>query len=130
MKATKKGNKWFLMGMLGVVLVFGLVVVGCGDGNGGGSTFDSALVGVWIRSDDALSGITRIEFTSTGSGKCGEDDDDLDDITATTSGTTLTITTEGYTIEPLTYAIEGATLTISGGTSTFGDFLNGTYTKQ
>jgi hypothetical protein len=78
-------NKRFWLGMLVMVLVFGMTVVGCDDGstNGGGGT-DSALNGTWVDDEEGMElKLNNGNWEASGFMKG----------TYTTSGSNMTITT-------------------------------------
>jgi hypothetical protein len=62
MKRTK-----FLSGMLAMALVFGMAVVGCDSGGGGGGNAPDSVVGIWeAPATGAYSGSTlRVTFAAT-----------------------------------------------------------------
>ena len=49
-------NKRFWLGILVVVMVFGMTIVGCDDGSTGGT--DHALIGTWINDNDSKFEVT------------------------------------------------------------------------
>jgi len=94
-------NKKFWLGMLVIVLVFGMMVLGCGGGN--------RLQGTWVSSYGGV--ITFGSNTVTWDGDTG---------TYSTKGNDLTLTIEGVSITG-TYSIDGDILIVSfmGETETF-----------
>jgi hypothetical protein len=128
-------KKLFLLGMFGMVLTFGIVVIGCDNGSGGGGGGGGApsLDGTWSKSDDSAIRFNGGNLQSTGN------------ITATNvnwtlegtyqySSPTLTVTPppSGGVVQSAlvgTAVINGIQLTISGFTGTAAG-LNGSWTKQ
>jgi hypothetical protein len=114
-----KKNKLFIMGMLAVMLAFGLVLAGCktdsddGGGSGDGNR-DSKLVAKWYASqfsanEDTINGLL---FELKGDGKLFLVTADAS-TTWTTSGGKITTNYAGG-VGTVDYAIEGTILTITG----------------
>ena len=114
-KKMAKRKNW--LGILVIVLVFGMTVVGCDDGSGDANP----LIGEWYYSDSG----TGSSITFTSDGKLLFNGDDIG-YTYTVSGSTLTVNALGQTFGKTTFSISGKTLTID---SIFIPITQNTYYK-
>jgi hypothetical protein len=129
-KGKKMANKRFLWGMLAIVLVlvFGMTVVGCGDGSSSNDN-DGSLDGTWNMNS----------YSITISGNTCHLHDGLDVYKGTVSydGSSFTYNVTHYWDDawiPYSYSLHG-NYTLSGTSLTFSisgdyDFLSGVWTKQ
>jgi len=104
-------NRKNWLGLLVIVLVFGMMVVGCGDGGDGGSG-SNPLIGKWYYTQETADAGTyeeAYEFTSDGKLLISGTDQGF---TYTVSGKTLTVNTSGVAVGTTTFSITGTELTI------------------
>ncbi|GBU29274.1 hypothetical protein R84B8_02838 [Treponema sp. R8-4-B8] len=115
-------NRKIWLGILVIVLVFGMTVVGCEDDLGG----NSPLVGKWYYSQDAAnSGKDEEAYEFTSNGKLlilGKDTG----FTYTVSGDTITVKISGREFGTTTFSISGKELELS---NAYPPLSAGTYYK-
>jgi len=126
-------NKKFWLGILVMVLVFGMTVVGCDDDStSGGSGNDGSLNGTWINTPFSLI-ISESDYTSKYNGvNYGKG-------TVSYNGSTLTLKSTHSWVDSSwspfsetvtgSYSLSGNTLTVSGIQGRYSD-MNGAWTKQ
>ena len=108
-------NKRIRFCMLVMVLVFGMMVVGCNGGNNSNSNLDSALFGTWVHVED------EDVFTFNRNGTYSWDwDGDIETGTWSTSEGIITFTYDG-TSDFASYTFSGGNLYLDG---------DGPYVKQ
>jgi len=104
-------NKKYLLGMLAMVLVFGVAFLGCDNPtNGGNSGTGTGIFGTWDSNDGGLS--STLIFNSNGTFQIYSSVSGWNDGVWSASGGFLTVNSPGVMSGSHSHSISGNTLTI------------------
>jgi hypothetical protein len=117
-RISMKQNKFLVLGILAVVLTFGIIAAGCDNGtsSGGGPSLDKALVAKWHSTQDAADKGTDVAFEITADGSIIGDAFTEEFKVTTSAGRISAIITmggENYDAGSADYVVVGTTLKFS-----------------